>query len=339
MHPEDLVEPYDLALKNLTRPERRAWSESVLASVDDRVGLLNRTMWWRCTPGAEYREYGLAEGLRRRGVEVVNLTAGLGIGKQLAFYRHRANRGMKPNHRPEALDHFYELLDDLAERIGGLRTLSGCSKATGWPTEVSTSSSSRVSSEGTVDAPVVGSAPRSRPVEVHVWGRLSQHRGSPGGPRPAVATTEDRSSDSTLERRSPPMTSRTKPSSPRGDKNSPIDRPGRTSTPSNGRSPHTSGPCLPLGGGRRSSVGTIGTRHHRGRSDLPPEQLRSPADRSAVGLMARAQGRSSDHSRVRALERQPCARRRRHCLHTGARAQNTNALICWLRRTMPERSH
>ena len=89
VHPDDRLEPYDLALKAMARPQRREWSGRVLAAIDDRIGLQPGDVV-EMHAGAEYRDFGLADGLRRRGVEIANPTTGLGIGQQLAFYREES---------------------------------------------------------------------------------------------------------------------------------------------------------------------------------------------------------------------------------------------------------
>lgn len=89
VHPEDVLEPYDLALNVLARSQRREWSKAVLAAIDDRIAVRPGDVV-ELHAGAEYRDFGLSEGLRQRGADIVNPTSGLGIGKQLAFYRRGA---------------------------------------------------------------------------------------------------------------------------------------------------------------------------------------------------------------------------------------------------------
>lgn len=83
--PSQVLSPYDRTLKNASRAQRRAWSNQVLAALDDRV---------RPGPGdvaeihagADYRDYGLVEGLQTRGCRVEIPTSGLTLGQQLRFY-------------------------------------------------------------------------------------------------------------------------------------------------------------------------------------------------------------------------------------------------------------
>jgi hypothetical protein len=52
--------------------------EAALGSIGDHT--------YEVHAGAEYRDFGLLDGLRRRGASIETPTEGLGIGKQLAFY-------------------------------------------------------------------------------------------------------------------------------------------------------------------------------------------------------------------------------------------------------------
>lgn len=89
VHPDDVLGPYDRALKDAGRPERRAWSARVLAQLDQRAHLKPGDVI-ELHAGSEYREFGLVTGLVERGCVVENPTAGMSIGIQLGFYK-RAN--------------------------------------------------------------------------------------------------------------------------------------------------------------------------------------------------------------------------------------------------------
>lgn len=84
--PQDVVAPYDQTLSEVSASERRTWSERVLTVLDARepswAGVVVEIH-----AGVEYREYGLENGLRRRGAEVIVPARGLPIGRQLAFYK------------------------------------------------------------------------------------------------------------------------------------------------------------------------------------------------------------------------------------------------------------
>ena len=77
--------PYDLALKDLSRGERRRWSDTVLKSIDEHIGLRTGEVV-EFHAGAEYRDFGLVDGLRARGCVIENPTEGMRIGQQLQFY-------------------------------------------------------------------------------------------------------------------------------------------------------------------------------------------------------------------------------------------------------------
>jgi hypothetical protein len=59
----------------------------VLLDLRAQLGEL-RGLTFEIHAGSSYRDHGLDSGLRRRGARVENPTAGLGIGRQLAFYAH-----------------------------------------------------------------------------------------------------------------------------------------------------------------------------------------------------------------------------------------------------------
>jgi hypothetical protein len=88
--------------------------------------------------------------------------------------------------RGELVGELYRLLDELESRVGPRRTLSACSRVSGWP------------GAGVYfffepgEARADGVTPRVVRVGTHglrsskstLWGRLAQHRGSVGGTRP-----------------------------------------------------------------------------------------------------------------------------------------------------------
>ncbi len=85
VHPDQPLAPYDVTLKNAGRAQRRAWTQQVLHQLDEHthpgVGDVIEIH-----AGAEYRDYGLIDGLRDRGCGVEVPTQGLRIGDQLHFY-------------------------------------------------------------------------------------------------------------------------------------------------------------------------------------------------------------------------------------------------------------
>jgi hypothetical protein len=85
IEPAEEVEPYDETLKTKGRAQRRAWSAKVIDQLEAAlVSLGGHT--YEIHAGAEYRDFGLLDELRRRGGSIEIPTEGLQIGKQLAFY-------------------------------------------------------------------------------------------------------------------------------------------------------------------------------------------------------------------------------------------------------------
>lgn len=86
VHPDEVLAPYDLAMKDLGRPERRAWAADVLRALDERLELSAGDVV-EIHAGAEYRDFGLERGLRERGMRVENPTEAMPIGVQLSYYQ------------------------------------------------------------------------------------------------------------------------------------------------------------------------------------------------------------------------------------------------------------
>ena len=83
--PDDVIEPYDVALKSASTAERRAWSRSVLESLRTELGDL-RGIEFECHAGSEYLSFGVVDGLLALGATITVPTEGLSFGRQLAFY-------------------------------------------------------------------------------------------------------------------------------------------------------------------------------------------------------------------------------------------------------------
>jgi hypothetical protein len=83
LDPDEVIEPYDLSLKNLSAEERRR----VLAQIDD-LGLTSETFYIHA--GERYSEH-LVPHLR-----YLRPLKGLGIGKQLAWYGARGSSSSDP---------------------------------------------------------------------------------------------------------------------------------------------------------------------------------------------------------------------------------------------------
>jgi hypothetical protein len=84
--PDDVIEPYDVALKELPAGEKQAWSQRVLLALDSRVDGFTGKIF-EIHAGSAYRDNGLVAGIRAGGGVVENPVAGLNFGQQLGFYR------------------------------------------------------------------------------------------------------------------------------------------------------------------------------------------------------------------------------------------------------------
>lgn len=85
VEPDELIEPYDLALSDVPRPDRRVWSDRVLQSLELALGPLAGGVF-EIHAGDAYVGFGLGEGLQRRRATVERPLAGLPMGAQLAAY-------------------------------------------------------------------------------------------------------------------------------------------------------------------------------------------------------------------------------------------------------------
>lgn len=83
--PDDAVDSYELAIADLSAGDRQAWSEQVLRAIDSRFGSVAGKVV-ELHAGKEYRDSGLAAGLRARGATVRVPLHNLGIGEQLQWY-------------------------------------------------------------------------------------------------------------------------------------------------------------------------------------------------------------------------------------------------------------
>lgn len=89
LNPDEIVEPYDLAMTEMSRPERREWSTRVLEDLRGQLGSLDRVTF-EIHAGADYANFGLVDGLRTAGAKVEQPTAGMPIGVQLTWYADRS---------------------------------------------------------------------------------------------------------------------------------------------------------------------------------------------------------------------------------------------------------
>jgi hypothetical protein len=85
VHPNWVLTPSEESLAVVPTSHRRAWSAGVLYALVQELGKLDGHVF-EIHAGATFRDYGLVEGLERRGAVVEVPARGLSQGGQLAFY-------------------------------------------------------------------------------------------------------------------------------------------------------------------------------------------------------------------------------------------------------------
>lgn len=80
VHPDTVIAPYDVALKQMKRPARRAWGESVSRQLQE---LGQHTFYAHA--GKDYLEY-------LKGITIVNVLEGLDYFQRLRWYKEQAAR-------------------------------------------------------------------------------------------------------------------------------------------------------------------------------------------------------------------------------------------------------
>lgn len=85
VRPDDELAPYDRTLTEASTPQRRRWSENVIRQLEEEFVSL-KGLAFDLHAGAAYARFGLEGGLRARGATVSTPTAGLPLGRQLAYY-------------------------------------------------------------------------------------------------------------------------------------------------------------------------------------------------------------------------------------------------------------
>lgn len=87
--PDTVIEPYDVAMSQLGRARRRAWSSDVLQALHRELGGLAGHVF-EIHAGADYIEFGLQTGLEVAGGRVERPLQGIVIGHQLSWYQRWA---------------------------------------------------------------------------------------------------------------------------------------------------------------------------------------------------------------------------------------------------------
>jgi hypothetical protein len=88
--PDTQLDPYDLALSELTSHDQRAWGERVVAALEGRFGDLNG-ITFEVHAGAAYRR-AIEPGILARGGRLKVPLEGIRLGSQLAWYRSESGQ-------------------------------------------------------------------------------------------------------------------------------------------------------------------------------------------------------------------------------------------------------
>jgi hypothetical protein len=121
VEPDTSLDPYDLALSDISPSERRAWGERVVDPLERQFGTLTG-MTFEIHAGKAYRE-AIAPGVVKRGASVHVPLDGLALGSQIAWYGAHAATGAAPastGHRrstPAEFDVAMRALDTAPTRI------------------------------------------------------------------------------------------------------------------------------------------------------------------------------------------------------------------------------
>ena len=89
VHPDEVIEPYDLTLNNLGVADRRRWANQVLGQIQ---ALKTKPKKIVMLAGARYREF-LEPKLKDLGIQVDVPMEGLRIGEQLSWLSQKTNNG------------------------------------------------------------------------------------------------------------------------------------------------------------------------------------------------------------------------------------------------------
>lgn len=93
--PGEVVEPYEATLNGKSAEAKRTWAASILRQLDE-MGLDYAHTLFEIHAGAEYRNFGLIDGLEARGAPVEVPAEHLSQGQQLAFYAGTERAGTPP---------------------------------------------------------------------------------------------------------------------------------------------------------------------------------------------------------------------------------------------------
>ena len=86
VHPNQILKPYDLAMRQLSADMRREWSAKVLQSLQYKCGIAKGDIV-EIHAGDEYRNFGLIDGLLDIKAIIEIPVQGMKFGHQLNFYK------------------------------------------------------------------------------------------------------------------------------------------------------------------------------------------------------------------------------------------------------------
>ncbi len=90
LDPDEVVEPYEETLSGAPRQDKRRWSRRVLGQIFALVE--PEGVVFEIHAGEDYHAWGLSRGLRDAGAQVELPTAGLPLGRKLAYYSAGTDR-------------------------------------------------------------------------------------------------------------------------------------------------------------------------------------------------------------------------------------------------------
>jgi hypothetical protein len=123
--PEELLDPYDLALTTLSAADRRAWGERVVRGLAERFKDLNGAVF-EVHAGSHYRT-AIAAPLQREGGAITAPLANLSLGRQLAWYAAAEHSPRRRHCQPEEVHAAVDALGLGAHRV----------RADSWPSTLS----------------------------------------------------------------------------------------------------------------------------------------------------------------------------------------------------------
>ncbi len=185
VHPDEVIAPYDCTLNAMPVAERRRWASRVLKQLEPHLDGVKCVVF---LAGKRYREF-LELPLRHQGLDVRVPMEGLRIGEQSQWLTCRRDGPRDPrclvSERFADTVRFYELLDRLAERVGGPRLLQSCRAEMGWPLRgvyfFYEDGECRSAPGAGLRVVRIGTHALKAGAKNTLWGRLRQHRGPRSG--------------------------------------------------------------------------------------------------------------------------------------------------------------